>query len=111
MPDAVRICFAWMRALVVSPAQVETAVMDLDKAVAALALIIGGAVVTGYSQGTEHGRPSDTIQDRLVEREALRRAALQEYYKRKEDFVRRCNGKAFMTSAELEACRAAYRKL
>jgi hypothetical protein len=100
-----------MRALVVSPAQVETVVMDLDKAVAALALIIGGAVVTGYAHGTEHGRPAETIQDKLVEREAVRRAALQEYYKRKEDFVRRCNGKPYMTSTELEACRAAYRKL
>jgi hypothetical protein len=85
--------------------------MDLDKAVAMLALFIGAAVVTGYAQGTEQGRPSVTIQDRLVEREALRRAALQDYYKRKEDFVRRCNGKPHMTSAELEACRLAYRKL
>ena len=85
--------------------------MELDKAIAMLALFIGAAVVTGYAQGTEHGRPAETIQDKLVEREAVRRAALQEYYKRKEDFVRRCNGKPYMTSAELEACRAAYRKL
>jgi hypothetical protein len=100
-----------LRALVVSRSQVETAVMDLEKAVIALALIIGAAVVTGYARGTEQGKPLPTIQDRLVEREALRRAALQEYYKRKEDFVRRCSGRAHMTSAELEACRAAYRKL
>jgi hypothetical protein len=84
--------------------------MDLDKAVVALALFIGAAVVTGYAQGNEQGRP-ETIQDRLAEREALRRAALQEHHKRKEDFVRRCNGKPYMTTAELQACRVAYRKL
>jgi hypothetical protein len=46
-----------------------------------------------------------------VEREAVQRAALVEHHKRKEDFVRRCSGKAYLTSTELEACRAAYRKL
>jgi hypothetical protein len=49
-------------------------------------------------------------QDRAAAREAARRVALAEHEKRKADFARRC-AKPFMSAAELEACRAAYRRL
>jgi hypothetical protein len=40
----------------------------------------------------------------------MQRAALVEHHRRKEDVVRLCN-RPLNSSAELEACRAAYRKL
>jgi hypothetical protein len=81
------------------------AAMELSKVVALLALVLGVALATGQARGT------DTMQDKLMEREAVRRAALAEHNKRKEDFARRCSGKLYLTRAELEACRVAYRKL
>jgi len=79
--------------------------MELSKLVAFLALVLGVVLAAGQA------RSAATVQDRLVEREALRRAALLEHHKRKEDFARRCSGKPYLTSSELEACRAAYRRL
>lgn len=78
--------------------------MELSKLVAFLALVLGVVLVTGQARG------AGTVQDKLVEREAVQRAALVEHHKRKEDFTRLCS-KPYMTSTELEACRAAYRKL
>ena len=106
--------------LVVSPAHWETrfleyrkllAAMELAKIVAFLALVLGAVLVLGVVLATGQARAAETMQDKLVEREALRRAALAEHHKRKEEFLRRCSGKAYLTSAELEACRVAYRKL
>jgi hypothetical protein len=79
--------------------------MELSKIVAFLALVLGVVLATGQARGAE------TVQNKLVEREAVRRAALVEHDKRKEDFSRRCSGKPYLTSTELEACRAAYRRL
>jgi hypothetical protein len=78
--------------------------MDLSRTVAALALILVLALVVGYAIAAE--KP----QDRSAAREAARRVALAEHQKRKEDFARRCT-KPLMSAAELEACRAAYRRL
>jgi hypothetical protein len=80
--------------------------MELSKSVAVLALVLGAMLVTGYARGTE----TETAQDRAVAREAQRRVAVAEHERRKEDFVRRC-AKPLMSRAELEACRAAYRRL
>ena len=79
--------------------------MELSKLVAFLALVLGVVLATGQARG------AGTVQDKLVEREAVQRAALVEHHKRKDDFERRCSGKPYLTSAELEACRTAYRKL
>jgi hypothetical protein len=79
--------------------------MELSKIVAFLALVLGVVLATGQA------RSAETVQNKLVEREAVRRAALVEHDKRKEDFSRRCSGKPYLTSTELEACRAAYRRL
>jgi hypothetical protein len=87
--------------------------MELSKAVASLALILGLLLAMGHARATEIGGPTgstETVQDRLVAREALRRAALAEHHKRKEDFARLCT-KPLMSPAELEACRVAYRRL
>jgi hypothetical protein len=87
--------------------------MELSKAVASLALILGVLLAAGYARGMDAFAPKgtqETMQDRLVAREAMRRAALAEHHKRKEDFARLC-AKPFMRAPELEACRAAYRRL
>jgi hypothetical protein len=85
--------------------------MELSTAIAATALVMGMAVISGHTSG-ESGRAgaSDTAQARLDAREAQRRFALAEHRKRKEDFARRC-GSQVMTPAQLEECRLAYRRL
>jgi hypothetical protein len=87
--------------------------MELSKAVASLALLLGVLLATGYARGTDIGTPDGgkgTVQERLVAREAVRRAALAEHHRRKEDFARLCT-KPLMSAVELEACRVAYRRL
>ena len=80
--------------------------MDLSKAVAALALAFAVMLITDYARaaGPETGPQSGAA------REAARRVALAEHQRRKEDVVRLC-AKAIKTNAEMDACRAAYRRL
>jgi hypothetical protein len=80
--------------------------VDLSKAVAALALLLAAALAAGHARGND----KPTTQDRAAEREAQRRVAVDEHQRRKEDYVRLC-AKPLMTRTELEACRAAYRRL
>ena len=79
--------------------------MELSKLVAAAALVLAGVLVSGYSQATDKALPRDG-----AEREAVRRVAIIEQQRRREDFARLC-AKPFMNPAEMEACRAAYRRL
>jgi hypothetical protein len=78
--------------------------MRLSFAVATLAFLLAILLVAGYAVA------ADKKADRAAAAEAARRVAVLEHQKRKEDFARRC-GKSLMTAAELEACRAAYRRL
>ena len=80
--------------------------MDLSKAVAALALAFAVMLITDYARAIapEAGRESGAA------REAARRAALSEHQRRKEDVMRLC-AKGVKTNAEMDACRAAYRRL
>ena len=86
--------------------------MELSKVVASLAIILGALLATGHARGDGPSMPPArvTVQDRLLAQEAMRRAALQEHHRRKEDVARLCN-RPLNSPAELEACRAAYRKL
>jgi hypothetical protein len=85
--------------------------MELSKVVAALALLFGAMLAMGYARGDGPSGPAvkETVQERLVAREAMRRAQLAEHHRRKEDVARLCNRPN--GPAELEACRAAYRRL
>ena len=83
--------------------------MELSKVVAFLAIILGAALATGHARG-DGPAVGQTVQERLVAREATQRAALAEHHRRKEDVVRLCN-RSLTSPAELEACRIAYRKL
>ena len=86
--------------------------MELSKVVASLAIVLGIMLAGGYARGDGPSGPAarETVQDRLVAREAMQRAALQEHHRRKEDVMRLCN-RPLNSPAQLEACRAAYRKL
>ena len=86
--------------------------MELSKVVASLAIILAVTLVTGYARGDGPGSPAvkETVQNRLLAREAMQRAALAEHHRRKEDVARLCN-RPLTSPADLEACRAAYRRL
>ncbi|HEY7239619.1 MAG TPA: hypothetical protein VH600_10650 [Burkholderiales bacterium] len=87
--------------------------MDVSKVVASFALLLLlGAMLAGYARSESSGAPAarETAQERLLAREAMQRAALQEHHRRKEDVARLCN-RPLTSPAALEACRAAYRRL
>jgi hypothetical protein len=87
--------------------------MELSKVVASLAIILGAALATGHARGDGPSGPvakETTVHERLLAREAMQRAALAEHHRRKEDVARLCN-RPLNSPANLEACRAAYRRL
>jgi len=86
--------------------------MELSKVVASLAILLAVTLATGYARGEGPTGPAvrETVQDKLVAREAMQRAALADHHRRKEDVARLCN-RPLNRPADLEACRSAYRKL
>lgn len=78
--------------------------MQLSHAVVLIALVLATVLITGYAHARDSG------QERAMAREAQRRLAVAEHQRRVEDFARRCS-KPYLSAAELEACRAAYRRL
>jgi hypothetical protein len=90
----------------------NTAVVQLSNIIGSMALVLAGVLATAYAFSEENRTPvaQETVQKKLDQREAQRRAAMAEHKKRKEEFARRCT-KPGLTDAELEACRAAYRRL
>lgn len=87
--------------------------MQLSTTVASTAVVIGFLVSAGYanSQDAAAGSTAQTWQARVEAREAQRRVAVADHKKLKEDFARRCAKSQPMTPAQLEDCRAMYRKL
>jgi hypothetical protein len=87
--------------------------MELSRAVASIAVVLGVILAAGHAIGdgaTGSSAPKQTIQQKVDEREAQRRAEVQEQRKRKEEYARACN-KPLKTDAELDLCRAAYKRL
>ncbi|HEV3008022.1 MAG TPA: hypothetical protein VGX52_03210 [Burkholderiales bacterium] len=87
--------------------------MNTSVIIGLIALVLAGMLATGHAFGQESAqRPAvrETAQGKLEQREALRRAAVAEQQKRKEDFARNCI-RTGLTDVQLEACRAAYRRL
>jgi hypothetical protein len=81
--------------------------------VGSIALALAGVLATGQAFGqdsTQQPAIKQTAQEKLEQREVLRRAAVAEHQKRKDDFARNCI-KPGLTEPQLEACRVAYRKL
>lgn len=79
--------------------------MELSKIVAALALVLTGVLVSEYARAVDKVAPRDP-----EAREAARRVAVAEHQRRKLEFTRLC-AKPVMSSAEMDVCRAAYRRL
>jgi hypothetical protein len=88
--------------------------MQASTIVATLSLILAAALVAGHAFSQDAPPPAEpkamTIQKKVDEREAQRRAAVEENKKRKEDFARRCT-KPVKTPLELEECRKVYRQI
>jgi hypothetical protein len=79
--------------------------------VGSIALALAGVLAMGQALA-ENSRPltRQTAHEKAVEREELRRVALEDHQKRREEFKRNCTKKD-LGPAQFEACRAAYRKL
>ena len=90
--------------------------MELSRIVGSLALILAALVVTGYAVGQDSAPPppaaktQEKAQAKPKDKEAQRRAAMEEQKRRNADFAQRCGNRG-LTDAQLEACRAAYRRL
>jgi len=86
--------------------------MDLAKMIASVALLLIVVIAAGYAKGEDGVEPTQAVsaQKRIEEREAKRKAEIAEHQKRKEDLSRHCT-RPLATPADLEACRAVYRKM
>jgi len=85
--------------------------MDLSKTIATIALVLGVILCAGYSYSEPAaGAMKQTAQERVHEREAQRRAAVEEQQKRKDAYERACN-RPLKSATDLELCKVAYKRL
>ncbi len=87
--------------------------MQLSTVVASAALVLAAALAVGHALGEDtppQSEPKGTMQKKVDEREAQRRAAAVDQQKRKDEFARRCT-KPVKTPSELEDCRSVYRQM
>ena len=85
--------------------------MNTSIVIGSIALVLAGVLATGHAFGqTIQPAPMPTAQEKKEQREAVRRAEMAEHQRRKEEFARNCI-KPALSESQLEACRAAYRKL
>ena len=87
--------------------------MQLSTVVASVALVLAAALVVGHALGQDAPAvsvPTVTMQKKVDEREAQRRAAAADQQKKREQFARQCH-KPVKTPYELEECRAVYRQM
>jgi hypothetical protein len=91
--------------------------MQLSTIVASVALVLAAALAVGRALGQDipprsesHVEPMVTMQKRIDEREAQRRAAAADQQRKRDEFARRCS-KPLKTPYELEECRTVYRQM
>jgi len=91
--------------------------MQASTIVGTLALLLAALLIAGYAHSQDPVAPEakaapelKTMQEKVQEREAIRRAAVAEQQKRREEFNRRCS-KPLKTAEELQECRAVYRQM
>ena len=86
--------------------------MDLSTTIASIAVVLAVILAAGHAYGEEIapvvGKP--TAQEKVTEREAQRRAAVQEQQKRKDAFDRACS-RPMKSDSDFELCKSAYKKL
>ena len=86
--------------------------MQLSTVIGTLALLLAAALVAGHALGEDALPPASepTIQKKVDEREAQRRAAAAVQQRKKDEFTKRCS-KPLKTPAELEDCKQVYRSM
>jgi len=86
--------------------------MELSKTVGSMAVVLGVVLSAGFAVGEDGaaGASKQTMQMKVEEREAQRRAALEEQQKRKDAFERACN-KPMKSDMDRDLCRVAYKRL
>lgn len=86
--------------------------MELSKTVGSMAIVLGVVLSAGFAAGEDSatGASKQTMQMKVEEREAQRRAALEEQQKRKDAFERACN-KPMRSDTDRDLCRVAYKRL
>jgi hypothetical protein len=88
--------------------------MNLSTTIATVAVVLGVILTAGYANGDAAepaaGATKPTAQDKVQEREALRRAAVAEQQRRKDAYERACN-KTLRTDTDRDLCRTAYKRL
>ena len=82
--------------------------MDLSTTIASTAIVLGVILTAGYAYG--EATSGATEQQRLEQREAQRKIAVEEQEKRKVAYRQAC-AKPKKTEQEQQACREAYRRL
>jgi hypothetical protein len=85
--------------------------MGLSTTIASMAVVLALILAAGHAYSdtvSQSGTP--TAQEKVVEREAQRRTAVEEQQKRKEAYERACN-KPMKSDSDLDLCRAAYKRL
>lgn len=87
--------------------------MELSRAVASAALVLGVLLVVGHARSEDETpvpASRETLQKKLEKREQARRAAVTEQRRRAEIFQQRCH-KPLRTPEEMEDCRVIYRTM
>lgn len=86
--------------------------MELSKTVGSMAVVLGVVLSAGFAVGEDGaaGASKQTMQMKVEEREAQRRAAMEEQQKRKDAFERACN-KPMKSDMDRDLCRVAYKRL
>ena len=89
--------------------------MDLAKIIASVALLLVVVIAAGHARSEENApalksAAGVTAQKKIDEREAKRQADIAEHEKRKEELSRHCT-RPLDTPADLEACKAVYKKM
>jgi hypothetical protein len=85
--------------------------MDLSRTVASTAVVLAVILAAGHALG-QAGAPAlkPTAQEKVVDREAQRRAAVEDQQRRKDAFDRACN-KPLKSDMDFDLCRTAYKRL
>ena len=95
--------------------------MELSRTIGTVAVVLAVVLAAGFAVG-EDGVPATQLaqatqaeatktgQMKVEEREALRRAALEEQQKRRDQFERACN-KPMKSDMDRDLCRTAYKRL
>ena len=94
--------------------------MELSKTIGMMAVVLGVVLAAGFAVGEDGAqnaaqnaaKPATTAVPNVKpqEREAQRRAALEEQQRRKDAFERACN-KPLKSATDFDLCRAAYQRL